>query len=80
MTTIYDRYGKPVPTITAADLKRLPGRFWKLAEGRGAVSISQDGYVVAVGLSLDQFVSLLFGIQRHPHRMKRKNRQTVRAR
>ena len=80
MTTIRDRYGRPAPTIIAADLKRRPRRFWKLAEGRGAVSISQDGDVVAVGLSLDQFVSLLFGIQRRPRRKKRKNSQTVRAR
>lgn len=79
MTTIHDRHGKPAPTITAADLKRRPGRFWKLTESRGAVGISRDGEVIAVGLSLDQFVSLLFGLQRRPNRKKRKSRGKTRA-
>ena len=72
-TRIYDRRGNPAPTLTAQEIRRQPGRFWKLTEQRGAVGISQDGETVAVALSLDQFVSILFGIHRSPGRkMKHK--------
>ena len=74
MATILDRHGKPAPTVTVADLKRRPGRFWKLTAYHGAVAIDENGETLAVGLSLDQFVSLLFGISAHPRRKKHKSR------
>ena len=43
------------------------------------MGISQDGQTVAVALSLDQFVSMLFGIHRGPGRKrKRKKSQSKR--
>ena len=42
-TEIYDRYGDLAPTVTATDIRRRPGRLWKLANRRGAVEISLDG-------------------------------------
>lgn len=77
-TEIYDRYGGPAPTITVTEIRRHPGRFWKLADRRGAVGISRDGETLAVALSLEQFVSILFGIQAKPRRNKRKIRRKAR--
>jgi hypothetical protein len=76
-TRIYDRRGNPAPTLTAQEIRQRPGRFWKLTEQRGAVGISQHGETVAVALSLDQFVSILFGIQTRPRRKKRKLRGSM---
>lgn len=70
-TKIYDRYGDLAPTVTLTEIRRRPGRFWKLTEHRGAVGISRDGETLAVALSLDQFVSLLFGTHVRPRRKKR---------
>lgn len=74
-TKIYDRYGNLAPAVTAADIRKRPGRFWKLTDRRGAVGIKQGDETVAVALSLDQFVSILFGVQACPRRKKRKIRQ-----
>jgi len=78
-TQIYDRRGQLTPIVTEADLRRRIGRFWKLVDRRGTVGISQDGETVAVALSLDQFVSILFGIHRGPgHKRKRKRPRSKR--
>lgn len=69
---IYDRRGQLAPIVTEAELRRHPGRFWRMIDSRGAVGICQDGETIVVALSLDQFVSILFGIQ---VRMRRKKRQ-----
>ena len=74
---VYDRRGKLAPTITVAELRRRPGRFWKLTEQRGAVVISRDEEPLAVALSLDQFVSLLFGLINSQPRKPRKTRKTT---
>ena len=79
-TEIYDRYGDPAPTVTVTEIRRHPGRFWKLADRRGAVGISRDGETLAVALSLDQFVSILFGTQSRPRRKKRKTRRKAQRR
>lgn len=71
-TKIYDRHGDLAPMITLTEMRRHTGRFFKLTNRRGAVGISRDGVTLAVALSLDQFVSLLFGIQTRPRRKKRK--------
>lgn len=74
-TTIYDRRGKPAPAVTVAELRRRPGHFWKLTEQRGAVVISRDEQPLAVALSLDQFVSLLFGLANSRSRKRRAPRK-----
>lgn len=73
-TKIYDRRGEPAPILTAQEIRQRPGRFWKLTERRGAVGISRDGEMVAVALSLDQFVSILFGTQLRSRRKKHETR------
>jgi len=77
-TNIYYRHGQLAPTVTVTDLRRYPGRVWKLADRRGAVGISRDGETLAVYLSLDRFVSLLFGIPTRRPRKKQKTRGTAR--
>ena len=74
-TKIYDRRGNHAPTVSIKDIRLRIGRFWKLVGRRGAVGISQNGKMVAVALSLDQFISMLFGIENR----KRKKR-TLRKR
>lgn len=71
-TAILDRYGRPAPKTTTTKLRRQPGQFWKLVERRGAVILAQPGGPEVVALSLDEFVSLLFGISRRRPRRKRK--------
>lgn len=73
-TEIYDHYGKRAPTVAVTELRRRPGRVLKLTDRRGAVGISRDGATIAVALSLDQFVSILFGIHARPRRKKREAR------
>lgn len=70
-TEIYDRHGGHAPTMTVAELRRYSGKFWKLVDRRGTVGISQDGEIGVVALSLDQFVSILFGMQPRVARKKR---------
>jgi len=78
-TEIYDRRGKHAPTVASTELRRDIGRFWKLIDRRGSVGICQDGETIAVALSLDQFVSILFGIQPKARRKKsRKSSQSKR--
>lgn len=74
---VYDRRGNPAPTMTVSDLRKNIGRFWILADRRGAVGIKRSNETVAVALSLDQFVSILFGIQNRPPRKKHKLRENV---
>ena len=71
-TAILDRKGRAAPKVTTTSLRRRPGQFWKLVERRGAVVITQPDGPEAVALSLDEFVSLLFGISRRKPRRKRK--------
>jgi len=72
-TQIYDWHGKLAPTVTLTEIRRRPGRFFKMTDRRGAVAISQGGKTFAIALSLDQFVSILFGIQPRPHAKKKKS-------
>lgn len=72
-TKVFDRHGDPAPTITVTGIRRHAGKFWKLVDRRGAVGISLGGETIAVALSLDQFIALLFGIQARPRRKKRKS-------
>lgn len=71
-TAIRDRYGRPAPRVTTTSLRRRPGRFWKLVERRGAVILTKPDGPEAVALSLDEFVTLLFGLPRRKPRRKRK--------
>jgi len=73
-TAIIDRHGRPAPKVTTAALRRRPGQFWKLVERRGAVIIEPPEGPQAVALSLDEFVSLLFGL---PHRKPRRKRKAA---
>lgn len=68
---INDRYGKPAPTMTVTEIRRRPGQLSKLTECRGAVAISRNGEIITVALSLDVFVSLLFGIKKPKHSKRR---------
>lgn len=77
-TKIYDRCGYLAPTLTAQEIGQQPGRFWKLTEQRGAVGINRDGEPVAVALSLDQFLSILFGTQVRPGSKKHSARSKAR--
>lgn len=77
-TSVYDRYGQLAPTVTVTELRQHPGRIWKLTDRRGAVGISRNGETLAVCLSLDQFVTLLFRIPARRPRKKRKTRKKVR--
>ena len=79
-TDIHDRYGKRAPTVTVTEIRRRPGKFWKLVDRRGVVGINWDGETLAVALSLDQFVSLLFGIPPGNPRKKHKSRGKSRTR
>ena len=78
-TNIVDRYGRPAPKVTTTALRRRPGRFWNLVDRRGAVIISQGDGADGVALSLDYFVSLLFGLPGHTPRQKRKSRAKKRG-
>lgn len=78
-TIIYDRNGELAPTVAATEIRRHPGRLWKLIDRRGAVGISQDGETIAVGLSLNQFALILLGFRPRPRREKRKTRKKARG-
>ena len=67
---IYDRRGVLAPTMTVTHVRADIGRFWMLMARRGAIDIKQGNKTIAVALSLDQFVSILFGIQTQPHHKK----------
>lgn len=77
MMKIYDRRGNPAPMMTVSDLHKDIKRFWMLTDRSGAVGIRRGDETVAVALSLDQFVSILFGIQSRPHHKKHKLRGTT---
>lgn len=76
---VRDRRGKAAPILPIAELRRM-GRFWRLVERHGAVGISRDGETLAICISCDHFVSLLFGISQNTGRKRRKTRSRTSAR
>ena len=69
-TPVLDRYGRKAPSLDVAEIHKRPGHTWQLVERRGTVVINENGEAAAVMLSLDQFVSILFGIHRRQPRKK----------
>lgn len=76
---VRDRRGKTAPVVAVAAFRQI-GPFWKLVDRHGVVGISRDGETVAVCISCDHFVSLLFGISQNTGRKRGKTRSRTRAR